>query len=136
MSMKYIGLKWRQFVLAHKSLLRRVRASVIALSIICITLVLGFYFGTPESATEPKREPVYNSAWDSSVWQVESWLKKNLKDPDSLEVVRWYPVHKIGDGFAVQVNYRAHNSFGGINVETRLFQLDNKGNVYRSTPIR
>lgn len=74
-------------------------------------------------------ETVSNSAWDSSVWQVEKWLKKNLKDPGSFEAIEWSPVAKTADGFVVRCKYRAKNSFGGYVIEDRIFKLDKSGNV-------
>jgi hypothetical protein len=80
------------------------------------------------------REVVKNSAWDGSVSQVESWLKENLKDPDSLKFVEWSPVSKTNDGgFTVRVKYRAKNSFGGYVVENKVFFLNSAGTVTNNT---
>jgi len=76
------------------------------------------------------RDIVENSGWDGSVIQVKSWLKRNLKDPKSLEFIEWSPVHKSRDGtFTVRAKYRAKNSFGGYNVENKVFFLDATGEV-------
>ena len=85
---------------------------------------------SPSKPSVPK-EVVYNSEWDGSVRQVEQWFDKNLKDPDSFEAVEWGKVVKLDDGlgFAVRCKYRAKNSFGGYNVEHKLFTLDPKGNI-------
>ena len=73
---------------------------------------------------------VYNSYLDGSVYQVESWLRQNLKDPESLEFIEWYKVVERKDGsFSVVVEYRAKNGFGGFNVEKMKFFLDSKGNI-------
>lgn len=83
-----------------------------------------------ESSTSSTRAIVENSAWDGSVYQVMSWLEVNLKDPGSLEFIEWSPVQKTNDGgFMVRAKYRAKNSFGGYDVENRLFYLDSSGNV-------
>jgi hypothetical protein len=82
------------------------------------------------TATSPQKVTVQNSNWDGSVWQVESWLKHNLKDPDSYDAIEWSPVIKSADGgFVVRVKYRAKNSFGGFVIENRIFILDSQGTV-------
>jgi hypothetical protein len=78
-------------------------------------------------------EVVYNSSWDGSVQQVDSWLRANLKDPHSLEYIEWSPVEKrAGGGFMVRVKYRAKNSFGGYVVDNKVFVLDSSGAVTTS----
>jgi len=81
--------------------------------------------------TEKKeRDVVYNSGWDASVYQVEDYLKQNLKDPESLECIEWSEVQKNDYGFMVRCKYRAKNSFGGYVVNNQLFYLDKKGKVF------
>lgn len=86
---------------------------------------------TPRIAmpSSPSKATVANSPFDGSVSQVERYLKSTLKDPDSLYVVKWYPVTKGLEGYAVRVTYRARNSLGGMVVEDRVFLLDRAGNV-------
>lgn len=81
---------------------------------------------TPQTA--PKAT-VTNSGWDGSVWQVEHFLERNLKDPDSFEAIEWSPVISNGDGYAVRCRYRAKNSFGGYNIEEQLFEMNKQGDV-------
>lgn len=83
------------------------------------------------SKTYTKRhiDIVSNSVWDSSVYQVEDYLKRTLKDPDSYQSIEWYKVKKTSTGFKVLHKYRAKNSFGGYVVEIAEFILDSKGNV-------
>lgn len=77
-----------------------------------------------------KNSLVYNSYLDGSVHQVESWLRQNLKDPESLEIIEWYKVVDRKDGsFSVVVEYRARNGFGGFNVEKMKFYLDSGGKI-------
>lgn len=76
---------------------------------------------------------VTNSEWDGSVRQVEKYLKKNLKDPDSYESIEWSRVAKVGEGYMVRAKYRAKNSFGGFVVENKIFILDSDGNVLSSS---
>ena len=87
--------------------------------------------------TKP-REIVYNSRWDSSVSQVEKYLKQNLKDPKSYESIEWSPVVKLDADdlqhkFIVRHKYRAKNSFGGYVISNQMFYLDKHGYVLRST---
>ena len=74
---------------------------------------------------------VYNSEWDGSVYPVELYLKKNLKDPDSYEAIEWSKVQNTDDGYMVRHKYRAKNSFGGYVIENKIFYLNEKGHVYR-----
>jgi len=83
---------------------------------------------------QPK-EIVHNLSWDSSVPQVESWLKQNLKDPDSFEAIEWSKVIKNANGYFVRCKYRAKNSFGGYAVENKLFMLNSSGEVTTVTDV-
>lgn len=85
-------------------------------------------------------DPVYNSAYDGSVWQVEKWMKSResiLKDPDSFQAIDWSQVKKDAEsgGYAVRCKYRARNGFGGYTIENRLFGLDRQGNITGSLLI-
>ena len=85
---------------------------------------------TNAAMREADRPVVSNSGWDGSVHQVERYLKRNLKDPSSLNVIEWGNVVPGADGgFVVRVKYRAKNSFGGYVVEDQVFSLDAQGNV-------
>lgn len=86
---------------------------------------------SPQPPVTPRVETavVSNSAWDGSVWQVERYLKKHLKDPSSLDVMEWGHVVSDSAGFVVRVKYRAKNSFGAFTIEHQVFQLDSQGAV-------
>lgn len=85
---------------------------------------------TNAAMREADRPVVSNSGWDGSVHQVERYLKRNLKDPSSLNVIEWGNVVPGTDGgFMVRVKYRAKNSFGGYVIEHQVFSLDAQGNV-------
>lgn len=73
--------------------------------------------------------PVENSPWDGSVYAVERYLKRSLKDPDSFKAVEWSPVRKGCGNYTVGLSYRAKNGFGGYVVEQAVFTLDADGNV-------
>ena len=81
-------------------------------------------------STSKLSEIVMNSPWDSSVSQVEDYLKGNLKDPDSYQAIEWSSVNKKDNGnFIVRHKYRAKNSFGGMVISNAIFTLDSRGNV-------
>lgn len=81
-------------------------------------------------ATSTYHPPVANNAWNSGVYQVKSYLKRNLKDPGSLDVIEWSPVAKRSDGgYQVRCKYRAKNSFGGYVISNQVFVMDSNGNV-------
>lgn len=85
---------------------------------------------TAPLAPSKKTETVMNSAWDGSVWQVEHYLKRRLKDPDSFEAMEWGKVILVPGGtYQARCLYRAKNSFGGYVVEQVLVDLDRDGNV-------
>lgn len=70
-----------------------------------------------------------NSSWDGSVSIVKQALQINLKDPDSVEFISWGEPFLVKiDGryyWAVRVNYRARNSFGGMVIEERVALIRN-----------
>lgn len=84
---------------------------------------------TPGAAPSKNVDVVSNYAWDGSVLQVERYLKKTLKDPDSFEAMEWSSVKKIETGFAVRCKYRAKNSFGGYVIENQIFTMNTQGVV-------
>ncbi len=71
-----------------------------------------------------------NSKWNGSVFWVETYLKKNLKDPDSYQSIEWSSVRDLGDGTKqVRHKYRAKNSFGGYEVANQRFTFTEAGSV-------
>lgn len=80
---------------------------------------------------EKERDPVFNSAYDNSVYQVERYLKQTLRDPDSYQGIQWSSVMRDTtlNVFFVSHKYRAKNGFGGYNVESHVFVMDLLGNV-------
>lgn len=64
--------------------------------------------------------PPVNSAWDGSVREVERYLQRYLKDPDSLKVQDWGAVSRTRyngrNYWSVELIYRAKNGFGGMAV--------------------
>lgn len=79
---------------------------------------------------EEKNLPkIQNSPWDGSVYQVENYLKKNLKDPESYEGIEWSSVIEKDGNYQVRHKYRAKNSFGGYVIENCIFTLSKDGTV-------
>ena len=65
--------------------------------------------------------PVPRDPYAEASYAAEQWLKANLRDPDSLEIINTAPVSNGDIGALITVQYRAKNGFGGYNVETKLF---------------
>lgn len=83
-----------------------------------------------ERGEKQKGKPkIINSPWDSSVTQVQSYLKKNLKDPKSYESIEWSKVNNSKDGYWVRHKYRAKNSLGGFAIENKIFYMNFDGVV-------
>lgn len=89
----------------------------------------------PTTAPAAPTPAVQNSPWDGSVYQVERFLDKNLKDPDSYQAIEWGNVVGTDTGFIVRVKFRAKNSFGGYEVAHKLFSLDKSGAVTSASDI-
>ena len=82
-----------------------------------------------ERERKKKRPKIQNSAWDGSVYQVEKYLIKNLKDPSSYESIEWSSIVEKDGNYQVRHKYRATNSFGDYVIENCIFTLDKEGNV-------
>jgi hypothetical protein len=96
---------------------------------VSILFIIGLLLPDDSNTSEVK-----NSPWDSSVYQVERYIKNNLSDPNSFEVIQWSKVRDMthsqyGYRYKVMVKYRAKNSFGGYEIQSNIFFLDKKGNV-------
>lgn len=95
--------------------------------------VLGGFLDAGLTKSGELRPAVQASPWDGSVYQVKDWLKENLKDPKSIEYIKWTPLIHMDDGtYTIGVKYRAKNSFGGYVIEERIFTLNNEGKVISS----
>ena len=107
---------------------QKLGCGTIAVVLVLVFMWLGRDADSP--ANSAPKEVVYNSPLDGAVYQVERYLEKNLKDPDSFDAIEWSSVVKRADGgFMVRCKYRAKNSFGGYVIENQAFMLDAKGNV-------
>ena len=66
------------------------------------------------------------SEWDGITPEVNAYLKATLRDYASMELVACYEVITFGDNaWAQRVKYRAKNGFGGTNLVTQLFVIQN-----------
>lgn len=95
-----------------------------------VKMVLDIHEEVKQKIEREKNLPkIQNSPWDGSVYQVENYLKKNLKDPDSYQSIEWSSVAEKDGNYQVRHKYRAKNSFGGYVVENCIFTLNKEGNV-------
>ena len=69
---------------------------------------------------------------DGSVDQVVDWMKENLRNPESIRVVRWYPVEPDEKGYQVRCKYKIRMDGFGMAEERKIFFLDGYGKVYRT----
>lgn len=85
-------------------------------------------YGSSYTSKTPSAE-VKNNKWNGGVKQVEDYLERTLRDPDSYESIEWSEVKQKDDGYYVRHKYRAKNGIGGMVVTNQLFHLDFSGNV-------
>lgn len=96
----------------------------------CAVALLGLviYAVVTDDGRNSRHRPTQDSS-DGTVQEVVDYLKANLKDPKSLEVIEWSPMKEQSPGYAVRCKYRAKNSFGGYNIENRVFYMNPEGKV-------
>lgn len=72
-----------------------------------------------QSPQDPRKVTIEKafSPWDGSHRQLESYIKKNLKDPDSYQHIETRYADN-GNTITVTTKYRAKNSFGGYVIES------------------
>ena len=71
-----------------------------------------------DDSNEPSK-PLYEDKYAIQA-TAESLIKKNLRDPDSYQLIEITPE----TGKVVAVKYRAKNGFGGYNVCTAIVECD------------
>lgn len=85
---------------------------------------------------DKEKVKVRNNPLDSSVHQVEKYLKNNLLDPGSYDPIEWSVVQKmlngVNYGFYVRHKFRAKNTLGGYVIENKIFYLDINGKVVKT----
>ncbi len=82
-----------------------------------------------ESSSPYSSVEVKNNKWNGGVKQVEDYLERTLRDPNSYESIEWSEVKRKDDGYYVRHKYRAKNGLGGYVVANQLFHLDFNGDV-------
>jgi hypothetical protein len=98
-------------------------------------IIFGFLYNFIFTGRSTDISIVHNSAYDGSVYEVETYLKINLKDPSSYESINWGKVielekdHTVPHRYVVRHKYRAKNSFGGYVINNQIFYLDDYGKV-------
>jgi hypothetical protein len=92
--------------------------------IVSVFMVLGLILSCSETKKD-KNETLF----DENSKIVKAYLDNHLKDPDSYQSIEWSPAKesKDGDGsIAIRHKYRAKNSFGGYEIEEKVFIIKNK----------
>ncbi len=83
--------------------------------------VLGFFLLSAVGSNDEPPKPLYEDKYAIQA-TAESLIKKNLRDPDSYQLIEITPE----TGKVVTVRYRAKNGFGGYNVCTAVVSCDEK----------
>lgn len=68
-------------------------------------------------------EPPKQRSWDGSYASVESYLRRVLNDPDSLQMNGCTGVFHIDSGWLVGCDYRGKNGFGGLVRQSNWFTI-------------
>ncbi len=77
-------------------------------------------------------EPPRNDSTDASVWQVKEYMKRTMRNYDSVRFMEWSRVLKHEEGYSVRCKYTVHtDSFGRIT-ENKVFFMNHHGNVVRT----
>lgn len=63
------------------------------------------------------------SNWDGSYSEVERYLKKVARDPDSVKITNCTKVYKSENGWLVACEWRGKNGFGGMSRDTNWFTI-------------
>lgn len=126
----------KEIIIEQKNLLNKSSSPVYTIGsqfrtllIIAAIITAIVYFINYDSSSHSN---VQSSAYDGSVYQVEQFLKTNLKDPDSYHGIEWSRLNEeSGENYKywIRHKYRAKNSFGGYTIENKIFYLDEDGNV-------
>lgn len=112
--------------------LRQKRGCLLTIFLVVFLPLMVGYCNSDAYNEDGTPKKVQNSAWDGSVQQVVSYLKKEyLIDPLSYQPIEWSPVQQVNDGYWVRHQYRARNSFGGYVVMDQVFHLNMDGKVDR-----
>ena len=81
--------------------------------------VLGIFLLSAAGSDDEPKKPLYQDEIAIRV-AAESLIKKNLRDPDSYQLIKITPE----TGRNLTISYRAKNGFGGYNVCTAVVECD------------
>jgi len=81
--------------------------------------ILGIFLLSAAGSEDEPAKPLYQDEIAIRV-TAESLIKKNLRDPDSYQLIEITP--KTGKNLTIR--YRAKNGFGGYNVCTAIVECD------------
>lgn len=82
-------------------------------------VVFGFFLLSAAGSDDEPPKPLYDDEIAIRI-TAESLIKKNLRDPDSYQLIEVIPKK----GRTVTVRYRAKNGFGGYNICTAVVTCD------------
>lgn len=96
----------------------------------CALVILLFIFFTCALTSNVQYKINQNS--NGVVTPVKTYLAKNLKDPESVEYLKWTKLFKNDLGhYQVTVQFKAKNQYGVMVQETKTFIMDSTGVVLK-----
>lgn len=106
-------------------------AKVISMSIVglCVFFLVKCLSGGCSDGNVSNLPKIQASSYDGSVFQVENFIKGNIKDPDSYQSIKWNKLIKSPEGYEIGHKFRAKNGFGGYDIAYWGFTLDTNGTV-------
>jgi hypothetical protein len=107
------------------------KAGLLLLALLIIAGAIYLFTGRSD---EPKNREAVFSKPDGSVAQVEEYLKANvLENPDSFTPIHWSKLRKADmlgmTTYKVALVYKAKNSNDEFFMDSKIFELDEKGAV-------
>ena len=114
-------------------------ATVVIILLICLVYFKGDEPQKPKSKELQQQELTagerpYDFDGSITIAEVKIYLRNNLKDPDSLDLIESWPVFFNDGQWHQRVRYRAKNSFGGFRVEEKIFSVEH-GRVVNVTDL-
>lgn len=95
-------------------------AAIVAIAFIC---------PSPPDPQRLKSETIDTGSIKSRMADaIREWFQKNLRDPESLEVIEESGLRRLeAGGWLTIVRYRSRNAFGGFAIESIAFEFDDAG---------
>lgn len=103
---------------------------IIAFLAICAVMVI-IPSGSNKTPEELHRDSVQIqfSPWDGSHMELERFVKKNIRDPESFQHSNTTYFDRHDGTIVVEMTYRARNGFGGMNSCRIVAKVDMQGNI-------